>query len=97
MKLAWHALARDELREALLYYHECAGRRIAEDFNMAVMRAAKQLLQHPELGSRTGDSARRFPLHDYPYSLVYRVETAMISIVAVAHQSRRPGYWAGRR
>jgi len=54
MKLAWHALARDKPREALLYYHERAGRCIAEDFNMAVMRAAKQLLQYPELGSRTG-------------------------------------------
>jgi len=96
MKLAWHDLARDELREALLYYREHAGQRVAENFNTAVMRVAKQLLQFPELGSRTGGSARRFPMHDYPYSLVYRVDTAQIHIIAVANQSRRPGYWAGR-
>lgn len=66
MKLVWHIQAREELREALLYYRDNAGQSIAEDFNAAVMRVVNQLLRFPELGSRTGDSARHFPLHDYP-------------------------------
>lgn len=97
MNLVWHIQAREELREALLYYRDHAGQSIAEDFNAAVMRVVNQLLRFPELGSRTGDSARRFPLHDYPYSLVYRVGQTGINIIAVSNQSRRPGYWAGRR
>jgi len=33
----------------------------------------------------------------FPYSLVYIVSKDEIRILAVAHQSRRPDYWAGRR
>jgi plasmid stabilization system protein ParE len=28
-----------------------------------------------------------------PFSIIYRVETDRVLIVAVAHERRRPGYW----
>ena len=70
---------------------------IAEDFSNAVMKAATQLLRFPELGVRIEYDTRRMPLHDYPYSLIYRTGPTAIVIVAIANQRRRPGYWAGRR
>jgi plasmid stabilization system protein ParE len=97
LKLVWQDQARAELREALIYYRDHANQSIAQDFNAAVMRVANQLIQFPELGIRTVHAARRFPLHDYPYSLVYRAGSTEITLIAVAHHSRRPGYWAGRR
>ena len=33
----------------------------------------------------------------FPYSLVYTVSGDEIRILAVAHHSRRPGYWTGRK
>lgn len=33
---------------------------------------------------------------DFPYRVVYFVEGDLLTIVAVAHAKRRPGYWRGR-
>lgn len=97
MKLVWQSEARRELREALAYYRDRAGLDIAQDFRLAAMRAAERLLDHPDIGAMTGHhGARRFVLHDYPYTLFYRATPESLIILAVAHQSRRPGYWAGR-
>jgi hypothetical protein len=32
----------------------------------------------------------------FPFSLIYRVDRDTIAILAVAHHSRRPGYWRRR-
>ena len=97
MKLVWQRQAETEFREAARYYIDHAGMSVAEDFRNAVMQAAARLLQFPELGMRIEHDTRRLPLHDYPYSLIYRVRPTAIVIVATANQRRRPGYWAGRR
>ncbi len=40
----------------------------------------------------------RYALFDrYPYLIVFKVYGALVRIYAVAHTSRRPGYWANRR
>jgi plasmid stabilization system protein ParE len=97
LKLVWQSEARRELREALAYYRDRAGLDVAQDFRLAAMRAAERLLDHPDIGAMTRHGARRCVLHDYPYTLFYRVTPESLIILAVAHQSRRPGYWAGRR
>lgn len=97
MRLLWQQRARTELREAIRYYRDEGGLNIAQDFHNAAMQAAGRLLEYPELGVRIKHACRRFNLNDYPYSLIYRVTPVAITIVAVAHHSRRPGYWAGRR
>jgi toxin ParE1/3/4 len=33
---------------------------------------------------------------EFPYRVVYFVEGDLLTIVAVAHQKRRPGYWRDR-
>ena len=86
-----------ELREAVRFYRNNGGYRIAGDFRDAVVRTAEQVREHPEIGPRIDHNARRMLVGDYPYSLVYRFEPFGVIIVAVAHQSRRPGYWRGRR
>jgi len=39
---------------------------------------------------------RRYTLHQFPFSLVYRVEPSRTFVLAVAHGKRRPGYWLER-
>ena len=56
--------------------------------------------------ARIADSPLRWPqyLHDtrrlltrrYPFAVVYRVFDDRVLVVAIAHQRRRPGYWAIR-
>jgi toxin ParE2 len=39
---------------------------------------------------------RRFRLRRFPYRVIYEIGRDPIRILAVAHNSRRPGYWADR-
>lgn len=97
MKLVWQSAAQRELREALAYYRDKAGLDVARNFKLAAMRTAESLLDCPVMGEKAGHGARRLVLHDYPYTLFYRSLPDSLIILAVAHQSRRPGYWAGPR
>jgi toxin ParE1/3/4 len=47
-------------------------------------------------GSLAEHNTRRVLLKKFPFSVIYRPEPDGIVIFAVAHQSRRPGYWRGR-
>jgi toxin ParE1/3/4 len=35
-------------------------------------------------------------LNRFPFALIYRIERDEVQILAVAHHSRRPGYWRER-
>jgi hypothetical protein len=48
-------------------------------------------------GAFVADRTRMLTLYDFPYSLIYRIQGDEIRVIAVAHHSRRPGYWVGRR
>ena len=47
-------------------------------------------------GRRLPANTRRVLVQGFPFSVVYRDEASGIVIFAVAHQSRRPDYWAAR-
>ncbi|MGE0811158.1 MAG: type II toxin-antitoxin system RelE/ParE family toxin [Immundisolibacter sp.] len=97
MRIVWQDHAKIELRDAVQYYRANAGDHVAHDFRNEVQHTARQLLEHPEIGVRLHQKLRRYALHGYPFNLVYRLTPETIIIVALAHQSRRPGYWADRR
>lgn len=69
----------------------------AEDFINEIERALSLLKQFYVLGKGSMHKTRSFPLHGFPYSLIYRLHGDSVRIIAIAHHSRRPGYWAGRR
>lgn len=96
MRIVWQDHAKIELKEAVQYYRANAGEDVAHDFRDEVRRLTRQLLEHPEIGARIHREIRRYPLHDHPFNIIYRLTTEAVIIVALAHQRRRPGYWAGR-
>ena len=68
-----------------------------DDFLDEIERAMSLLAQFPIIGEAGAHNTRIFPLHKFPYSLIYRLQGDMVRIIAVAHHSRRPGNWVGRR
>jgi plasmid stabilization system protein ParE len=90
------AEAEAELAEAMRFYAEQAGRPVALAFLLEFTRAAELLASNPGLGTPTLRERRVFPLRRFPYSLIYRADPDGIRIGAVAHHSRRPGYWRAR-
>ena len=81
----------DALDHYLLRDDELATR-FADDYD----KLTRQILQFPQSGKRVAKSARQALFSRFPYKLIYRVEGDEIVIHAVAHQSRRPGYWRQR-
>ncbi|HWR78213.1 MAG TPA: type II toxin-antitoxin system RelE/ParE family toxin [Thiobacillus sp.] len=96
MKHILHPLAEAEFDAALDYYVIHAGANIGRKFATAINHTLELLLEHPAIGKPMYRQARSIPLHGFPFDLVNRVYPEMIVIIAVANQSRRPGYSAGR-
>ena len=73
-------------------------RELAARFIEELDRALLLLRAHPGIGERVGAHHRRFPLVGFPYFVNYRidVEKSLIRVIAISHQSRRPGYWVNR-
>lgn len=92
----FHREAEQELLEAELWYrerNEVAARSFALEIDHAILAICEAHLRWA-LGTR---GERRFVLDHFPYTIMYRVKADHAFITAVAHQSRRPGYWHHRR
>jgi toxin ParE1/3/4 len=66
-------------------------------FDSEVERALAQIVQAPKRWALGSHSTRRFLLRHFPFVLIYRERpSAGVQIVALAHTSRKPGYWTAR-
>lgn len=48
------------------------------------------------VGRITFTEPRRFILQRFPFSIVYLDDPDLVTIIAVAHSKRKPGYWKSR-
>ena len=97
MNYTLHPGAEHDIADALDFYREQAGHAVAERFLEEFERAAKLLIDHPDLGTPTTRGRRAFPLKIFLYLVVYRNLENSIRILIVRHQHRKPGYAGGRR
>jgi plasmid stabilization system protein ParE len=66
-------------------------------FDAEVERATSEIAQAPQRWVRGSHGTRRFLLRGFPFLLIYReLGAETVQILAVAHTSRRPGYWKER-
>jgi toxin ParE1/3/4 len=90
-----HPEAAREARAARRWYSERnpdAGARFLREYAHAVDAIAEEPARWPAYLS-----ARRFHMRRFPYSVIYDVAAdGQAEILAVAHDSRRPGYWRRR-
>jgi plasmid stabilization system protein ParE len=91
-----HRLARAELATAFRFYRREAGARLAERFLDEFERIARLIERQPDLGTPTDDGRRSYPLHDFPYSVIYTMKGNGLRILVVRHQHRDPSHGAGR-
>jgi len=69
----------------------------ALQFDAEVDRALAEIIAAPRRWAEGPHSTRRFLLRRFPFTLIYREQTAgEIQILAIAHTSRKPGYWKQR-
>jgi len=86
-----------ELREALEYY---AVQRPGLDgeFRREFEETLERVRENPlSYAVEDDDGVRYCPLRRFPYTLVYVDLEDCVWVAAMAHQHRRPRYWALRR
>ena len=89
------APAEHDLDECASFY-ESKSVGLGSDFIDEVEHLIERLLRFPSIAPIYVDDFRSAQLPRFPFNLIYRIERQEIVIVAIAHQSRRPGYWRGR-
>lgn len=96
---AFHPEALFEYGEAADYYLREASPRVAEKFLAAVETGVAIVVAAPARWPVVEEpEIRRFVLMGFPFVLYYRWEAShgRVSIYAVMHCSREPGYWRHR-
>jgi toxin ParE1/3/4 len=92
----FHNQADSELNEAAAYYAR-ARMGLGDAFLAEVQRSVDQLCATPLAGQLVEKDVRWWVVRRFPYSILYRVRSDHIRILAIAHHKRRPFYWRGRR
>jgi plasmid stabilization system protein ParE len=87
--------AEAEAREAFLWYFDRSP--IAADaFRVELFDAIEGLATTAADWPQDEDGTRRFHLRHFPFTVMYDFDGAKVTVLAVAHQRRRPGYWLAR-
>ena len=89
------ASAETELFDAAEYYER---RRDGVGFRFldTVEAVRDEIERFPTIGQAQGGRFRSLLVQGFPYIVVYQDRPEECLIVAVAHTSRRPGYWRKR-
>ena len=95
MKYSFHPSAKIELDQAADYYESCEpglGIQFADEVYVAIQR----IIAFPTAWSSLSSRTRACLTNRFPYRIIYQIAPNNIRIVALAHLSRRPGYWNDR-
>ena len=87
-----HRGAEADLTEAFRFYRREGGSGLAARFLKEIERVARLLEQYPGLGTPTNADRRSYPIGDFPYSIIYKIDQEGIRILVVRHQNRDPEY-----
>jgi toxin ParE1/3/4 len=91
----FHPEAATELDAAAGYYdRQMPG--LGADFRKEIELATQKIQAAPLHWSPYSKHTRRFLVRRFPYLVIFQELTDEILIVAIAHGSRRPGYWQRR-
>ncbi len=95
MKVELHPEADAEFAAQVEYYEDRqAG--LGSRFYGEVIACLDRIAKHPT-GPRLRKQYRRVNLKVFPFYVAYVVEGDLVWVLAVAHASRRPGYWMNRK
>lgn len=95
MKYVFHPEALIEYSEAVQYYAE-QSIDLAQKFIDAVEDAIYRLRNFPQSHPVIEKDIRRCLTSEFPYGILYTVESDFVLILAVMHCKKKPGYWKSR-
>ena len=99
MKLRILREADEELASIAQWYErQRAG--LGEEFLTEALDALDKIFRHPlrypRSPARTSHHVRQFRLDTFPHAMIYEILDDEIRVAAIAHPSRKLGYWRKR-
>ncbi len=95
MKFYLHRRAEEELDAAVNYYEACQPG-LGLEFTEAVYGTIARISEFPHAWPLLDEDIRRCLVNRFPFRVIYKVESDMIRIMAVAQLHRQPDYWRER-
>jgi plasmid stabilization system protein ParE len=87
--------AEFELEDAWRFY-EAESPDLSDRFLNEFLSVMERLGHFPESSPRISRRLRVARLNKFRFNIIYQVKPHSILVVAIGHQSRKPGYWRGR-
>jgi plasmid stabilization system protein ParE len=100
IRVKFAPLAEEEAADAAEWY-ESRSVGLGADFLAAIGLVVRRMRRFPLSGPAVAAVQSRVPirrllLEGFPYSLCYAVFSTHVQVLAIAHTSRKPGYWLSR-
>ena len=94
-EIFFHPEVSQEIRSAYDWYQSKA-EGLGDDFLDELEYSYQTIVELPVIWPHFSKGFRRFLLTRFPFAVIYREKRSDIFVVAVMHQSRKPGYWQDR-
>jgi toxin ParE1/3/4 len=96
MNYRFHPAAEAEHLEQIVFY-ESRQQGLGSRYRTHFLRTIERICEAPaQYAVEQPPDIRRARLRLFPLTVLYREQSGVIQILAVAHFRRRPGYWSAR-
>ena len=95
LELRFHPDVAIEIKTSHKWYQNQA-MGLGEDFLSELESAYQTIQELPNTWPKFENNFRRFLLSKFPFSVIYKANVESVFVVAVMHNSRKPGYWNER-
>lgn len=96
MRLVLVPSALAELNDAAAFYTMSSNVELGRAFLDEFERSIDAIVRNPKLAPFLRGKRRRYLMRRFPYGIIYQEANDELRVIAVAHQNRRPAYWARR-
>ncbi len=94
-KSVFHPQVKLELHDSYLWY-QSQSLGLGDRFLKEVKKSIALIQESPKIWPKHKNKFHKFVMNHFPYIIFYKVSKNIISIYAIAHTSREPGYWLSR-
>ncbi len=95
-EIIFHPDTAHEIKGSYEWYQNQA-EGLGENFIEELESAYEAIAELPETWPKFTKNCRRFLLRKFPFSIIYQLDNDAVFVLAIMHNSRKPGYWEGRR
>lgn len=82
--------------EQAIEWYQARNVEAALGFRIALEGAIKSITNQPEFYQLVDDRFRECLIPSFPYAIYFEASANQVTVFAVSHTARKPGYWRGR-